>query len=60
MNFSHLAAIEADAWTKVEGDDGKQGLQGLTGPMGADAEVYLFYQGESMLRVDPGKVVSEG
>lgn len=52
--------FNAYTWTKVEGDDGKQGLQGLTGPMGADAEVYLFYQGESMLRVDSNRVIRGG
>ena len=49
--------FNAYTWTKVEGDDGKQGLQGLTGPMGADAEVYLFYQGDMMLHVDSNRVI---
>ena len=49
--------FNAYTWTKVEGDDGKQGLQGLTGPMGSDAEVYLFYQGDMMLHVDSNRVI---
>ena len=49
--------FNAYTWTKVEGDDGKQGLQGLTGAMGADAEVYLFYQGDMMLHVDSNRVI---
>ena len=52
--------FNAYTWTKVEGDDGKQGVPGSQGPMGADAEVYLFYQGESMLRVDSNRVIRGG